>query len=254
MAKLEQTGHFDDSAIQNTCNSNSNSNSNSEEKEEEPQAKLWLLYLLAELEDFEHHTEAALSYIEKALEHTPTCYDLYILKGKVLKHAGALKEAAEAIGFASSLDRGDRFMNSKHVKYLLRAGNIEEADRLAGYWTKRNIMPRVDLREMQACWFEIECGLSHERAGDVVHANKMYHNVVSHFDTFVLDQFDFHPYVLRKVTLQSYFRFLRYVDSIYDHPYYRIAAAGYLRCAIQLAKQSVFSLLSILGPSTSRPI
>ena len=195
MAKLEQTGHFDDSATQNTCNS-SNSNSNSEEKEEEPQAKLWLLYLLAELEDFEHHTEAALSYIEKALEHTPTCYDLYILKGKVLKHAGALKEAAEAIGFASSLDRGDRFMNSKHVKYLLRAGNIEEADRLAGYWTKRNIMPRVDLREMQACWFEIECGLSHERAGDVVHANKMYHNVVSHFDTFVLDQFDFHPYVL----------------------------------------------------------
>ena len=237
LAKLEQTGHFDESEIQNN---NSNSSSSSSE-EEEPQAKLWLLYLLAELEDFEHHTEAALSYIEKALEHTPTCYDLYILKAKVLKHAGALKEAAEAIGFASSLDRGDRFMNSKHVKYLLRAGNIEEADRLAGYWTKRNIMPRVDLREMQACWFETECGLSHERAGDVVHANKMFNNVVSHFDTFVLDQFDFHPYVLRKVTLQSYFRFLRYVDSIYDHPYYRIAAAGYLRCAIQLASQSLFS-------------
>ena len=236
LAKLEQTGHFDGWEGPKETQKEKEK----EEEEEEPQTKLWLLYLLAELEDFEHHTSAALNYIARALEHTPTCYDLYILKGKVLKHAGALKEAAAAIGFASSLDRGDRFMNSKHVKYLLRAGDIETADRLAGYWTKRNIMPRVDLREMQACWFETECGASHERAGDVVHANKMYHNIVSHFDSFVLDQFDFHPYVLRKVTLHSYFRFLPYVDSIYQHPYYLTAAAGYLRCAVQLAKQSEF--------------
>ena len=204
---------------------------------EEPQTEVWLLYLLTELEDYAHHTELALKWLGEALDHTPTCYDLYVLKAKVLRHAGAVKEAAKVMGIGSSLDRGDRFMNSKHAKYLLRAGEIKEADRVSGYWTKKNVMPRVDLREMQACWYEVECGASHERAGDVVHANKMYHNVVTHFDTFVLDQFDFHHYVLRKATLSAYFRFLDYVDGIYDHPYYRTAAAGYLRCAVRLAKE-----------------
>ena len=35
--------------------------------------------------------------LEEAYRHTPTCYDLHVLKAKVLRHKGALKEAAAAI-------------------------------------------------------------------------------------------------------------------------------------------------------------
>jgi len=57
---------------------------------------------------------------------------------------------------------------------------------------------------MQACWYEIECGNSYWRQGDVVHANKLYHEVIDHFNQYVLDQFDFHPYVLRKANITPY--------------------------------------------------
>ena len=92
----------------------------------------------------------------------------------------------------------------------------------------------ADLNEMQACWFETRAGEAFLAKKDVAHANRMFANVCGYFDQFVLDQFDFHPYVLRKNTLTSYTRFLRVVDQLFDHPYYLQAALGRVRCALLL--------------------
>lgn len=186
-----------------------------ENEEEEPSVMLWLLLLLAQLEDYEHHTKEALEYLDEAYKSTPTCYDLHVLRAKVLKHAGALKQSEEALAVGSSLDRGDRYMNTKHTKYLLRCNEIEKADEEVSYWTKKDTPSRIDLANMQACWYEIECGDSYWRRGDIVHANKLYNEVISHFNHYVLDQFDFHPYVLRKSNIIPYLNvhFRRFIDS-----------------------------------------
>ena len=205
-----------------------------EEEEEEPSVQLWLLLLLAQIEDFDSHYDRALEYVEKAADHTPTCYDLYVLKAKILRHAGELKAAADAMGFGSNLDLGDRHMNTKHVKYLLRDNQIAEADRVVSYWTRKDVPNRIELHSLQANWFEIACADSYFRLGDIPHANKMYHGILEHFDTYVDDQFDFHGYVMRKAVVSAYIDFLHDVDEIYKNKYFRRAAIGAIRCAISL--------------------
>ncbi len=212
---------------------------NEETEEEEPQVELWLLFLLAQIEDCEGHFEKALSYLEAALKHTPTCYDVYVVKAKVLRHAGDLVGAASAMGSGSQLDLGDRHMNTKHVKYLLRSDQIEEADKVVSYWTRKDVPSRIELNSLQANWFEVECGDSYCRKGDIPHAFKMYHNVLNHFNTYVDDQFDFHGYVMRKAVVTSYIEFLHDVDSLYKNKFYKRAAMGAIRCAISLAQNPI---------------
>ena len=206
-----------------------------EGKEEEPFVYLWLVLLLAQIEDYQHHTQQALAYCDLAYQHTPSCYEYYIIRSKILKHAGYLKESAAVLAKGYALDRADRFTNTKLTKYYLKSGNIEEADKTVSYWTKKDLSNRIDLKNLQGNWFEVLCGESYMTRHDYVHANKLFMNVVDHFDTYVLDQFDFHPYVLRKTTLSTYFSFLSYVDHVYDHPYYRKAAYGALECAVAFA-------------------
>lgn len=43
------------------------------------------------------------------------------------------------------------------------------------------------------------------------------------------DQFDFHSYCLRKMTLRSYVAMLKFQDQLHSHPYFHKAAAGAIR-------------------------
>ena len=44
--------------------------------------------------------------------------------------------------------------------------------------------------------------------------------LVKHFDDFQEDQFDFHAYCVRKMTLQAYVQMLRMEDCIYQNIFY----------------------------------
>ena len=200
----------------------------------DPVAFVWLSLFLAQMEDFEHHTAAALQRLDTAIAHTPTCYDLYVCKAKVLKHAGAVLRSAEAMRQASELDLADRYMNTARAKSLLRCGAVEEADRVVSYWVRRDVPDRIELSLLQACWFEVPCAEAYWRRGDVPHAYKLFNSVLEHFTTFVQDQFDFHGYVLRKSVLTTYYDFLHAVDAVYRNAYYRRAAVGALRCLMAL--------------------
>ena len=200
----------------------------------DPVAFVWLSLFLAQMEDFEHHTAAALARLDAALAHTPTCYDLYVCKAKVLKHAGAVLHSAEAMRQANELDLADRYMNTARAKSLLRCGAVEEADRVVSYWVRRDVPDRIELNLLQACWFEVPCAEAYWRRGDVPRAYKLFSNVLEHFTTFVQDQFDFHGYVLRKSVLTAYYDFLHAVDAVYRDAYYRRAAVGALRCLMAL--------------------
>ena len=59
--------------------------------------------------------------------------------------------------------------------------------------------------------------------------------VVKHFEDFHEDQFDFHQYCIRKVTLRAYTEVLRWEDNLWGEDYYFSAAEGIIRIYLHIA-------------------
>ena len=72
--------------------------------------------------------------------HTPSLPELSMLKARILKRAGDVDGALQAMTDARLLDGQDRFLNSKNAKYLLRADQVEEAERVVGLFTKVRVL------------------------------------------------------------------------------------------------------------------
>jgi hypothetical protein len=58
--------------------------------------------------------------------------------------------------------------------------------------------------------------------------------VVKHFDDINEDQFDFHAYCVRKVTLRAYTEVLRFEDNLWEEDYYFRAASGIIEIYLHL--------------------
>ena len=65
----------------------------------------------------------------------------------------------------------------------------------------------------------------------------MFLHVFKHFEDFQEDQFDFHTYCLRKMTLRAYVEMLRMEDELYHHIYYSKAAWGAVETYLLLLDQ-----------------
>lgn len=63
-----------------------------------------------------------------------------------------------------------------------------------------------NLNEMQCMWFQTESGYAFQRLGKLGDALKKAHEIERHFDEITEDQFDFHTYCMRKMTLRAYVR------------------------------------------------
>ncbi|KAF9128228.1 N-alpha-acetyltransferase 16, NatA auxiliary subunit [Mortierella sp. 14UC] len=202
---------------------------------EPPTALLWTLYFLAQHFDYKRETEQALGYINRAIEHTPTLVELYMAKGRILKHAGDHLAAMGALNEARELDLQDRFINTKCTKYMLRADNMAEAEKTAVMFTRADIPnPLNDLVDMQTQWFSLEAGESNLRQGQIGRALKRFHQIDKHFNDYTEDQFDFHTYCLRKMTLRAYVSMVRLEDQLRSHAYYVRAAQNAVQCYVRL--------------------
>lgn len=60
-------------------------------------------------------------------------------------------------------------------------------------------------------------------------ALKNYLSVEKHYNDMVEDQFDFHTYCLRKMTLRAYIRMLRFQDHLHSHRFFFRAASSAIR-------------------------
>lgn len=58
--------------------------------------------------------------------------------------------------------------------------------------------------------------------------------MIKHFDDFYADQFDFHAYCIRKVTLRSYTDVLKFEDHVWGEEYYFEAAEGTIKIYLHL--------------------
>lgn len=193
-------------------------------------ALLWTLYYLAQHYDYLGDIDKAIKFINTAIDHTPTLIELFLTKGRIYKHAGDPFEAGKWLDEAQSLDTADRYINSKCAKYMLRANKIEEAEEICAKFTRDGVSAMENLNEMQCMWFQTECALSYQRTERWGDALKKCHEIDRHFSEIIEDQFDFHTYCMRKMTLRSYVGLLRLEDVLRRHPFYFRAA----KCAIEV--------------------
>lgn len=86
------------------------------------------------------------------------------------------------------------------------------------------------------CRYELASGDSYIRQGELGRALKNFLAVEKHYADITEDQFDFHSYCLRKMTLRSYIEMLRFQDRLHAHCYFRKAAVGAIRYKYLLLK------------------
>jgi N-alpha-acetyltransferase 15/16, NatA auxiliary subunit len=193
-------------------------------KAQAPSTELWLELFIAQHYNKLNQHQAALEHIDAAIKHTPTCLDAYLFKARIMKHAGAPVQAAELVNKARELDLADRYLNNKATLYLLRAGKIEEAQKLIDIFTKIEANTYNNVFEMQVSWYEQAEGESWVAKGDFGRALKRFTDIESHFKDFVEDQVDFHTYNIRKSILRNYIHLLRFEDKIQGHDHFVRAA------------------------------
>uniref|UniRef100_A0A6Q2YI17 N(alpha)-acetyltransferase 15, NatA auxiliary subunit a n=1 Tax=Esox lucius TaxID=8010 RepID=A0A6Q2YI17_ESOLU len=193
-------------------------------KEEPPTTLLWVQYFLAQHYNMIGQQTLALEYINTAIESTPTLIELFLIKAKIYKHAGNIKEAAQWMDEAQALDTADRFINSKCAKYMLKAGLVKEAEEMCSKFTREGASAVENLNEMQCMWFQTECALAYKSMNKYGDALKKCHEIERHFVEITDDQFDFHTYCMRKMTLRSYVDLLKLEDVLRMHPFYSKAA------------------------------
>ncbi|XP_064405279.1 N-alpha-acetyltransferase 15, NatA auxiliary subunit-like [Halichondria panicea] len=192
--------------------------------EESPCTVLWTKVFLAQHFDIIGNFGQAIQLVDQAIDHTPTEVQLYMTKARILKHAGDLAEAARFMEEARTLDTADRFVNCKCVKYLFRINQIDQAVETAGLFTREGLPTLQTMDEMQCMWFQKEMAMSYWRTGQLGEALQKLHEMDKHFSDMIDDQFDFHTYCMRRITLRSYISVLRLEDTIRKHPSYFEAA------------------------------
>ncbi|XP_061026565.1 N-alpha-acetyltransferase 16, NatA auxiliary subunit isoform X3 [Eubalaena glacialis] len=201
---------------------------------EPPTTLLWVQYFLAQHFDKLGQYSLALDYINAAIASTPTLIELFYMKAKIYKHIGNLREAAKWMDEAQSLDTADRFINSKCAKYMLRANMIKEAEEMCSKFTREGTSAMENLNEMQCMWFQTECISAYQRLGRYGDALKKCHEVERHFFEITDDQFDFHTYCMRKMTLRAYIDLLRLEDILRRHAFYFKAARSAIEIYLKL--------------------
>ncbi|KAJ6947281.1 N-terminal acetyltransferase A complex auxiliary subunit NAA15-like [Populus alba x Populus x berolinensis] len=202
-------------------------------EKEPPSTLMWTLFFLAQHYDRRGQYDVALSKIDEAIRHTPTVIDLYSVKSRILKHAGDLPAAATLADEARCMDLADRYINSECVKRMLQADQVALAEKTAVLFTKDGDQHN-NLHDMQCMWYELASGESYFRQGDLGRALKKFLAVEKHYADITEDQFDFHSYCLRKMTLRAYVAMLKFQDRLHSHAYFHKAAAGAIRCYVKL--------------------
>lgn len=206
----------------------------------EPGVKLWVRHFISLHLDAVGDHEAAIAMCEGTIAAWPTIVEPRLVHARVLKHAGDLSGATDVADAARRLDLSDRYVNTKAVKAALRAGRLADAAGWISLFTRDGDSGGAQaLYDMQVSWFENSMADGLSANGDVPRALKHYRAVLGHFDDIEEDQFDFHTYCLRKMTLVSYISLLRMEDAVRCHAQYGHAARGAIMCLLALGDMPV---------------
>ncbi|RMZ87152.1 hypothetical protein DV736_g5620, partial [Chaetothyriales sp. CBS 134916] len=197
-----------------------------------------VLYFLAQHYNYKHSRDLdkAMFYAEKCIALDPKSVDFLAVKARTLKHQGDLAAAAETMDAARALDEKDRAINTKCAKYQLRNDQNDKALETASKFTQNKTIggPLGDLVDMQAVCYLTEDGQSYLRQRKLGLALKRFSQVLSVFDLWQDDQFDFHNFSLRKGMIRAYVDMLRWEDHLRAHPFFSRMAVSACQAYIAL--------------------
>ncbi|KAI7861749.1 NMDA receptor-regulated protein 1-domain-containing protein [Spinellus fusiger] len=199
------------------------------EVKEQNSTLAWTFHYLSRHYDFLGQLEKALTYIQQAIQQDPTIVEFHMVHARIKKHQGDLETAARIMNKARTLDLKDRFVNSKCVKYMLRAGYIYKAKEILLLFIKDRFNTKEYLTYLQYQWFIIEEGFAYLKIHDYSRALDRFQNVVSFYKDFKDNEYGFHSFCLEKYTLQTYTELLQWEDKICSHPYYFKAMKGLIQ-------------------------
>ena len=188
-----------------------------------------------------------------------------MVKARIHKHAGALRLASDQMEEARNMDLADRYLNTKSTRYLLRANLQEDASKTIALFTKDG-ENGSNLFDMQCVWYERggrvlpAAGRLRPRAQALAASRSTLPTVrrrrraaptlaLVHFTprappplplptapprraAVVEDQFDFHTYCIRKMTLRAYVR-MWLEDRLYGHAFVK-AACGIIETYLKI--------------------
>ena len=194
--------------------------------------RVYALTLLAHHKEQVGDVDGALAAIDAAIAIEPVI-ECYLAKASFLENAGDVSAAAAVAEEARKKDLADRYLNSVAVKRALRDGDYEGAEKTVALFA-RDGDQASNLYDMQCAWFENEAGRCHQRGGRRGRALKYFTAVRKHYEDMEEDQFDFHQYCLRKMTLRSYIEMLRAEDTLFNRSAYREAAKGGIEVYLDL--------------------
>eukprot|EP01083_Nonionella_stella_P016185 45260_1 len=167
--------------------------------------------------------DSALSIIDKCIAMVPTCIEFYVLKGKLFKYVGNRLLAFKYLNYARCLDTADRYLNTKCVRYALRALKIDESEEIVTLFLKKT-EGTASLHKLQVIWYQLHKAEAHLSLKEYGPCVKQYQNVFHHFETFWKNQTDFHRYSYRKCAIYSYLQLLKWENTLREHPFFIRAA------------------------------
>lgn len=160
--------------------------------------------------------EAALNHINKAIDTTPSVIEFFTTKSIILKKVFQFKESEMAYSKAKKLDVGDRFLNAKHAKASIRAGNYKDGEKVMHEFVKGTIDDE-SLEHTQTTWYITEVAFSNLRNGEYAMADRLLNSLISIFNSIYDDQFDFFNYCLRRNMVNHLIESMEYMDRVFDH-------------------------------------
>lgn len=198
------------------------------EADELAKVKPDLLFFVAQHYDHSRFRDLAkaMEYVDAAIAISPKSVDLFMTKGRILKHQGDITGAAAAMNQGRELEPKDRHVSTKSSKYYLRDNDNDTALSINRPFLRPDAPsgPIGDLVDMQSIWFMIEDGGAWLRQGNYNLALKRLMTVATIFETWYDDQFDFHAFAFRKGQPRPYIDLIQWEDSLRNNPQYNQAA------------------------------
>lgn len=204
-----------------------------EEEKMNPTVYVSALYQYSYFLYYRKDYQKALETIEEAIEHTPTMSDYYVLKAKILKKTGKIKEAAELAVFYQTLNTIDRNLAKPAVELLLKNGEIIKADKLFKTFISYPHNVENMVHDNQKVTYELKVADAYHNRLNFQRGLRMYKLVLENFEEFNDDQYDFYTYSLRRFRMDLVLDMISFNDHIIKNTKIYAKAFGKYLKAVQ---------------------
>jgi len=141
--------------------------------------------------------EKAIEELDNGLKHTPTCIELIQWKARFYLKYGNIEKAIGAAKALSSADPADRNVNLLYVKTLFQGCFRDKAFQKASIFAGEEAGKPL-IYETQFNKYYLQSGMAALRTNDIEFAKKMYNGILTHFENYRKDEYNYIGWSWRK--------------------------------------------------------